>query len=192
MLPSQLLEPLAERAKAGIVQVFAQAVGDLDLDLLRLLVGVGRAKHRVQHVGVEHQRFQIVADSVNVDVPVDEVDGLRAEGVPEELARSGRRLHRLVDLAEPAVVGLVRFQARVGGDRVPEAREVAIVGGEAVARRIVGEAFLCGDQPLVAGDGAVHTGEPRQALLHRRRERRDQFVDVRDDASDALLVELDR
>ena len=60
--------PLAERAKAGIVQVFAQAVGDLDLDLLRFLLGVRRAEYGVQNVGVEHQRVQIVADSVDVDV----------------------------------------------------------------------------------------------------------------------------
>ena len=124
----KLFEPLAEGAEPGFVLVFAETARDLDLDLLRLLVAVGRAEHRVQYVGVEHEGLQVVADGVDVDVPVDEVDGLGAEGVPEELARAGRGLHRFVDLAQPAVVGLVRLQARVGRDRFPESREVAVVG----------------------------------------------------------------
>ena len=158
VLLAQLFEPLAEGAEPGFVLVFAETARDLDLDLRRLLVGVGRAEHRVQYVGIEHQGLQVVADGVDVDVPVDEVDGLGAERVPEELARAGRGFHRFVDLAQPAVVGLVRLQARIGRDRFPEAREEAVVGGEAVARGIVGQAFLGGDQPLVAGHGAVDAG----------------------------------
>ena len=142
MLLPQCFEPLPEGAETGVVQVFAEAVGDLDLDLLRLLVGVRRAEHCVQHVGVEHQRLQVVADGVDVDVPVDEIDGLGAERVPEKLACSGRRLHRFVDLAQPAVVGLVRLQTRVGRNRFLEAGQVAVVGGEAVPRRVVGQTLL--------------------------------------------------
>ena len=61
------------------------------------------------------------------------------------------------------------------GDRFPEAREGAVVGGEPVAGRIVRQALLGRDQSLVAGDCAVHAGEPRQALLHRRGARGDQW-----------------
>ena len=90
------------------------------------------------------------------------------------------------------MVGFVRLQTRVGGDRVPEACEVAVVGRESVACLVVREALLRGDQSLVAGDRAIYPGEPRQAFLHRRGKRGDQLIEVRDDAGDALLVELDR
>ena len=83
MLLPQRLEPLAERPKARIVQMLAEAAGDLDLYLLRLPVGIWRAEHRFQQVRVEHELLQIIADGVDVHVAVDEIDGLRAEGVPE-------------------------------------------------------------------------------------------------------------
>ena len=146
VLPSQVFQPFAEGTKARIVQVSAEPLGDSDLDLLRPLLRVCRAEHGVEHVGVEHQRLQVIAHRLDVNVPVDEVDGLGAERVPEELARSGRGLQRLVHLAQPCVVGFVRLETRVGGDRVPEAGEVAVVGGECVACLVVREALLRGDQ----------------------------------------------
>ena len=84
-----------------------------------LLLGARRAEHGVEHVGVEHQRLQVIAHRLDVNVPVDEVDGLGAERMPEELAGSRRGLQRLVHLAQPAVVGFVRLQARVGGRSRP-------------------------------------------------------------------------
>ena len=49
-----------------------------------------------------------------MDVLVDQLHGLRAEGVPEELAVAARRLHRLVDLGQPAVVLLVGAETGIG------------------------------------------------------------------------------
>ena len=127
------------------------------------LSGSGVPSTASRNLGVEHKGLQIVADGVDVDVPMDEVDGLGAEGVPEKSARSGRRLHRLVDLAQPAVVRLVRLQTRVGGERFPEAREVAVVGRETIAGRIVRQPLLGGDQSLVAGNrlqsGSIEAGQ---------------------------------
>ena len=80
---------------------------ELDLDLLGLL-RVGVRQHRLEQIGVEHERVQVVADGVDVDVLVDQLDGLGAERVPEQLARAAGRLDRDVDLREPAVVGLER------------------------------------------------------------------------------------
>jgi len=110
----QVFKALAELFESWVVCAVAQAPGDLDLDLLRLLVRVRCAKHSFEQVGVEHQGLQVVPDRVDVDVLVDEIDRLRPEDVPEELARPGRGLDRLVDPGKPAVVGLVSTQDRVG------------------------------------------------------------------------------
>ena len=95
----QLLEPLAELLEARVVPTcLRRRRDDLDLDLLGLLVRIGRPEHRLEQVGVEDERLEVVADRVDVDVLVDELDRLGAEHVPEQLARAARRLDRLVDL----------------------------------------------------------------------------------------------
>ena len=66
VLPPQLFQPLTECTKARVVQVSTETLGDSDLDLLRFLLRIRRAEHGVQHVGVEHQRLQIVADRLDV------------------------------------------------------------------------------------------------------------------------------
>lgn len=67
----------------------AGAAGDLDLDLHDLLVGI--LQQVVHHVGVHDERLEVVANSLNGDVLVDEVDGL-GEGVPEKFAVARRGL----------------------------------------------------------------------------------------------------
>ena len=90
----QVLEPLAELLEPRIVQALAEPPRDLDLDLLRLLVGIRGAQHGFEQVGVEHERLEVVADGIDVDVLVDQLDRLRPERVPQKLARAGRRLAR--------------------------------------------------------------------------------------------------
>ena len=112
--------------------------------------------------------------------------------MPEKPAGPGRRFHRLVDLRQPAVVGLVLAQRRVGRDCLPEPAQIAVVPSKTIARLVVGQAVLRRDQPFVAGDRAIDSGKVSQALLHCIGKPAYKFVDVRDDASDAFLVELDR
>ena len=76
-LPSGPRAARASALKRGVAQVLAQPAGDLDLDLLGLLLRVGRAQDGLEQVGVEDQRVEVVADRVDVDVLVDELDGLR-------------------------------------------------------------------------------------------------------------------
>ena len=78
--PSALNRGSCQRASAG-------AAADLDLDLLGLLVRSGDAEHGLEQVGVEDQRVEVVADRVDMDVLVDQLDRLGAERVPEQLAR---------------------------------------------------------------------------------------------------------
>lgn len=73
-------------------------------------------------------------DGLNVDVLVDEFDGLSTEGVPDELAGASGGLDRVVDLDQPAVVGLVRIQHRVRGDGLPKVAQIADGGGEGVTK----------------------------------------------------------
>ena len=51
---------------------------------LAFLLGIRRAQHGFEQVGVEDERLQVVADGVDVDVLVDQLDRLRAQGVPEQ------------------------------------------------------------------------------------------------------------
>ncbi len=53
--------------------------GDLDLDLLRLLLRVRRAEHGLEQVGVQHQRLEVVPHGIDVHVLVDQLDGLGAQ-----------------------------------------------------------------------------------------------------------------
>ena len=83
----ELLEPLAELLEPRIVHVLAQAARDLDLDLLGLLARVRSAEDRLEQVGVEDERLEIVANRIDVDVLVDQLDRLRPEDVPERACR---------------------------------------------------------------------------------------------------------
>src|SRR5262245_12392007 len=133
----QIIEPLPQLPEPRIVLTATQPPGDLDLDLLGLLVRIRGAKYRFEQVGVEDERVEIVPNSVNVHMLMDEFDRLRPQDVPEELPRPSRRLNGLVDLHQPAVVGLAPAQDRVGRDGLPEAAQVADVSGEPVASVVV-------------------------------------------------------
>ena len=160
---------------------------------LRPLLRVGRAHHRLEQLGVEHERLEVVAHRIDVDVLVDELDGLRAERVPHELAGAARRLHRDVDLRQPAVVGLEPQEHRVGRDGLPELPEHGVLGGECVAHVVVRQALLRRHQALVAGLRAVDAREEREALLHRARRAWSLSPSMfADHAAEALLVELER
>ena len=81
---------------------------------LAFLFGIRAARDCLEQVGVEHQRLEVVADGVHMHVLVDELDGLGAERVPKQPAVTGGGLDRLVDLRQPAVVGLELAEHRVG------------------------------------------------------------------------------
>ena len=70
----------------GLSAVLAQPGDELDLDLLGLASGSPVVTELLQDVGVQHQRLQVVAHRFDVDVLVDQLDGLGAERVPEQLA----------------------------------------------------------------------------------------------------------
>ena len=140
-----------------------------------------------------HQRLQVVADGIDMHVLVDQLNGLGAQGVPEQLAVAAGRLDRLVNLRQPAVVRLRTARGTGSGDiasqSLPSDR---IVGRESIPHLVVRQALLRGDQPLVPADGPVHAGEEGQALLHRLGQLRLQLVHVGDDLLDALLVKVQR
>ena len=157
---------------------------------LAFLLRVGRAQHGLEQFGVQHDLVQVVADGVDVDVLVDQLDGLGAQRVPEQPARAGGRLDGDVDLREPAIVVLVGHQDRVGRERFPQVAEHAVVGGEGVAHVVVGQAVLRGEQPFVAGQAAVHAREVGQALLHGVGQLDLERLDVGDDPAEAFFVEF--
>ena len=95
------------------------ALDELDFELLGLLLGFGRPEELFQDIRVHDERVEVVADDLDVDVLVDELDRLRAERVPEQLPLSARRLNRLVDLGEPDVVARYGAEQRVGGAAPP-------------------------------------------------------------------------
>ena len=87
----------ASSLNLGLPACSAKRRDELDLDLLGLL-RVGVREHRLEQIGVQHQRLEVVADGVDMDVLVDQLDRLGPERVPEQLAVAAGGLHRLVDL----------------------------------------------------------------------------------------------
>src|ERR1044071_2301121 len=107
---------------------------------------------------------------LDMDMLVDQLDRLRAEAVPEELAVPTRRPHRLIHFAQPAVVAPVALEEAVGRERLPELREDRVVSREGVAPFVVRKALLREDESFVATDTAIHVGEICEARSHRQRE----------------------
>ena len=157
---------------------------------LRPLARLNVFEEVLQHLRVEDQRLQVVTHRLDVDVLVDEFDRLGPQGVPEQFAVAAGRLHRFIDLRQPAVVLLVGAEARIGRERLPDGAEHGVLGGELVPRLVVGQALLRGHQTLVAAHGAVHAGEERQALLHLHGEGLAQLIDVADHLLHGLFVEV--
>ena len=147
-------ESFGELPEAGVVHVFAQALGDFDLDLLGLFAGVGAVEEGFDEVGVEDDVVEVVAHGVDVDVLV------------EQRAEAGGGLDGDVDLGEPAVVGFVGQEDGIGGEGFPDVGQDFVGGGEGVAGVVVGQAGLGGDESFVAGEGAVDAHEVGEALLH--------------------------
>ena len=93
----------------------------LDLDFDRVCLWI--LEEVFEHLSVHDEGVEVIADSLDIDVSVDEVDCFRAKGVPEQLAVAGGRLERVVDLRKPPVVILIRLEQRVRGQRFPELGE---------------------------------------------------------------------
>ena len=77
------LQPFSKLFEPRVVQTLPKPPRDLDLDLLRFLPWIGRAEHGLKEIGVEHERFEVVSDGVNVDVLVNQLNGLRAKCMPQ-------------------------------------------------------------------------------------------------------------
>ena len=60
------LQPFPKISEPRVVQTLPKPPRDLDLDLLRFLPWIGSAEHGLKKIGVEHERFEIVSDGVNV------------------------------------------------------------------------------------------------------------------------------
>ena len=184
-----LLQTLPQRHEDRIVAVLPQARDDLDLQFFRFLLIVD---HLLQEVGVDDERIEIVAHGFDVDVFVDEVERLRAEGVPQQFAVTAGRPDRFIHLRQPAIVVFVAAQNRIGRERFPQLGQHGIIGGEGIAPIVVGQARLRGDQAFVAADGSIETGEVRQALRQRAGQIGLQAIEVGDDVLHRFLVEVQR
>src|SRR5205814_3998325 len=109
----------------------------------------------------------IVAKRVHMDVLMDQLDGLGAKRMPDQLAVTARRLDRLVHLRQPPVVLLVLPEDGIGGDGLPKLSEEAVLTCEIVAHGVVREALLRSDQSLVAFLVPIYTRKERETFLHR-------------------------
>ena len=150
------------------------------------------AEHQIlDRLGIQHDRLRALRD-LDLDVLVDQVDGLGAEGVPHKPAGDVGGPDRLVDVGEPAVVVAIRREHRVGAERLPQLGDDAVRQAEGVLRCVVGDRRLCLDEALVAADRSVDAGEERQRSGDGRLELVLEFLDVGDDLLDRLLVERQR
>ena len=114
MLLADLLQALAEFRELRIPGVLPQTGDELDLHLLRLLGRIAVLEDALQNIGIEHQRLHVITHGLNMDVLVDEFDGLRSQPVPEHPAVAAHGLHGFIDLRQPLVILRVSAEARVG------------------------------------------------------------------------------
>src|SRR5260370_16732790 len=87
--------------------MLAQPGDNLDLDLSRLLGWLSVLKNLFQYLRIHHERLDIVPHRLNVDVLVDEFDGLGPQSMPEQSAVAAGRLHRFINLCQPTVIFLI-------------------------------------------------------------------------------------
>ena len=117
----------------GLPEVLTQASDQLDLDFSGTLAGFSIRKNLFQDVCIKHQRLDVIAHRFEVDVLIDQLDGLGAERVPQELAVATGWFHRLIDLRQPACNQSCGAQARVRRQGLPDGAERGIRRGEAVS-----------------------------------------------------------
>ena len=86
--------------------------------------------------------------------------------MPDQLAVTAGRLHRLVHLRQPLVVLLEGAQHRIRGKGFPDLVEHAVLGGEVVAHLVVGKALLRRHQTFVTLLVTINAGEKSQTFLH--------------------------
>src|SRR6266478_4707979 len=146
--------------------MLAQPSDNLDLDLSRLLGRLSVLENFFQYLRIHHKRLDIVAHGLDVDILVDEFDGLGPQGVPEQSAVAARRLHRFIDLRQPSVIFLVWTQYGVRRQRFPDRAEYRVLSSELVAQIVVREALLRGHEAFVAADAPIHAWEEDEAFLH--------------------------
>lgn len=166
VLLADLLQALAEFFELGIAGVLLESGDEFDLHLASFLGRVGVFEDTVEHVGIEHEGLDVVAHGFDVDVLVDEFDGLRAEAMPEQTTVSADGLYGFIDLRQPFEVLGIGAQAGIRRKRLPDGAEHAVFRGELVPRGVVRQALLRGHQAFIAADAAVHVGEEGQALQH--------------------------
>ena len=141
---------------------------------------------------VQHDGLDLILGDLDLDVLVDELQGLGAEGVPDETAGDVGQAHGLVDVGEPPVVGLVGSKHGIRADDLPQLRDHAVGESERVLGRGVGKGCLGLYEALVAADSAVHAGEERKCNADCRSDLGLQLLDVGDDLLDALVVKRQR
>jgi hypothetical protein len=88
----QVLQALAQRLEFRIPRMLPEAARQLDRDFLGLLFRVRVAEDRFEQSGIQNQCIEVVADRVDMDVLVDQLDGLGAQPMPEEPPRAAGRL----------------------------------------------------------------------------------------------------
>ena len=120
-----------------------------------------------------------------------QLDGLGPQGVPEQLAVAARRLHRLIDLGQPLVVLFIKAETGIWRQRLPQAGEHRVFRRELVPGLVIRQTVLCRDQPLVAANGSVHTGEERQASRHHAGQLFLEVIQIGDDLLHCLFIEIE-
>ena len=106
------------RSSGLAASVLPKAGRYLNLDFFHLL-RIFQGADFLEDVGVHDQRLQVVANGFDVDVLVDEFEGLRAKCVPQQLTVAARRLDGLINLGEPAIVSLEWAEHWVGRQCFP-------------------------------------------------------------------------
>ena len=188
VLFAQSIEALAQLDENRVVEVSSDAGGNLLLDLLRRHVRALSGHQVLDCLRVENDGLGALGD-LNFDVLVDQLDGLGAEGVPDEPAGDVRWPDRFVDVGEPLVVIAECREHRIGAERLPQLGDHAVGEPESVLGGVVRDGSLRPYQPFVAADGQIDPRKECDRSGHRWGELFLQLLDVADHGLHRRVVE---
>ena len=94
----QVFQAFTQLFEMRIVKAFPQPTRNLDFNFFSFLIRIRGTQDGFQHVGIKDECFQVIMDSVDVDMLVNEIDSFRSQGMPEETPTTRRWLNRLINL----------------------------------------------------------------------------------------------
>jgi hypothetical protein len=140
---AQLLQPGAERLEDRVVDVPGDPRGDQNLHLSDLRLRIAASGGDIfDDRCVKHDGFKVITWYLNLHVAVDQLQGLGAEGMPDELAGVVAGPDGLIDVGQPSSTPAVTTSSP-RSPRTTDSRSLTAVCGTSWTAPGFLEALMC-------------------------------------------------